>query len=612
MVMIHSPAPLLGGWPPPPRQGPNAVVFGVLGGLARQKRLPVVLEAFASVHRHAPGQARLLIAGRGEDLTVVDTVRRMIALLSLEGAVDLSIDPSPEGFERAIFASDVVVSLRGPTVGETSAGLMRSLGAGKPVIVSDLPQYRDLDRAFCWPVPTDSEREVAALAALMEEVVGDRSRCTSGGEAAREFAISHASPPVVAQRYAAVIKECAAASPSRIEVPPRSSPPAAEVNAFGDWTATTGLAEASRRSVKALLNSGVRVWLNDREVPGLPRAAARMPHELRELRPGRHGPIDLWYLNVHEFPVIGETELRPTGSRRHVIGHWFWELPVVATRLAPQVRRVDELWVGSKFTAAAFRGHTDKPVYVMPQSVQATPDPRLRRADFDLPNSACLFFFHFDAASSPARKNPWSVLRAFRRAFDGSMRQSQVKLVIKTINLTRLPEAHERLTRELAAVGGILIDEDLATPTMDALINLCDVYVSLHRCEGFGLGMAEAMLMGLPVVATAYSGNMDFMSQANSCLTGYRLRAITDLDVAHHPGLELVYEIGQLWAEPNVDHAARWMRWLYENPSARRRIGALGAATIRKRYSQEAAGTAMTARLAELSTDVGAAARWGA
>ena len=602
VTQIHSPAPLLGVSLDVPRQPRDEVVFGVFGGLARHKRIPVVLEAFARLHRYVPGQARLLIAGRSEDVTVVSALRQKIASLSLEGVVDLVINLSPEGFEEALLGCDVVVSLRGPTVGETSAGLMRGLGAGKPVIVSDLPQYRELDRKFCWPIPTDPNQEVAALDELMQELVADPLRRSSGGRAARHFVTSHASPAIVARRYAAVFEECVGSSRRHwVEGSIPAVRPVAEVNAHGDWRATTGLAEAARRSVTALAASGVRVWLNDRQLPGISRAEERMPGTLRELRAGRRGPVDLWYLNVNEFPAVGDAELRPDGSARHVIGFWFWELPAVATTLIPQIARVDELWVGSRFTAAAFRGHTDKPIHVMPVPIEAAPDPRLSRADFGLPEAACLFFFHFDATSSLARKNPWGMIRAFGRAFTASERQGPTRLVIKTLNLRAFPQAHERLTREMTAVGGILIDQSLNRSEMDGLIGLCDVYVSLHRSEGFGMGMAEAMLLGLPVVATGYSGNMEFMTQATSCLTGYRLRPIDKEDLAQHPGLEWICELGQFWAEPDVDQAARWMRWLYENPAARRRIGAAASATVRSRYSAEVAGAAMTARLVELS-----------
>ena len=602
VTWLHSPGPLSCTPPGPPRQPGDQVVFGVFGGLAWHKRIPVVLRAFARLQRHYPGRARLLIAGRSENPTVIGALRQQIADLSLGAAVDLVTDLAPDGFEDAIAGCDVVIGLRGPTVGETSATLMRALGAGKPVIVSDLPQYRDLDRTFCWPVPTDPSEEVATLDQLMQELVEDPQRRSAGGDAARRFVASHASPLMVARRYAELFEEQMGSSRGqRLVAALPGARPVEEVTVFGDWRATTGLAEAARHSVMALTNTGLRVWLNDRQVPGCLRAERRMPSALRDLPSGRRGPIDIWYLNVNELHVVADAELRPGGSDRYVIGDWFWELPTVATSLVSQIERVDELWVGSRFTAAAFRGHTGKPIRVLPVPIEVAPDPRLCRADFGLPETACLFLFGCDATSSLARKDPWAVIDAFGRAFDHSERSGPARLVLKTLNLRAFPEARERLTREVAAVGGILINESLTRSEMDALTGLCDVYVSLHRAEGFGMGMAEAMLLGLPVVATGYSGNMDFMTQANSCLTGYRLRPVEEADLAHHPGLDRICELGQLWAEPDVDQAARWMRWLYENPAARGRIGAAGSATIRRRYSSEAAGAAMTTRLDELA-----------
>jgi glycosyltransferase involved in cell wall biosynthesis len=614
VTWIHSPGPLSCTPPDPLRQPGDQVVFGVFGGLAWHKRIPVVLEAFARLQRHASGRGRtrLLIAGRSENPTVIDALRQQIADLSLATAVDLVTDLAPDDFEDAIAGCDVVIGLRGPTVGETSATLMRGLGAGKPVIVSDLPQYRDLDRTFCSPVPTDPSEEVAALDQLMQELVADPLRRSSGGEAARRFVVSHASPPMVARRFAELCEEQAGTSRGQrvVSLLPGARP-VEEVTVFGDWRATTGLAEAARRSVIALAGTGMRVWLNDHQVPGHLRAERRIPSALRDLPSGRRGPIDIWYLNVNELHGVADVELRPGGSNRYVIGDWFWELPTVATSLVSQIDRVDELWVGSRFTAAAFRGHTTKPIRVLPVPIEVAPDPRLCRADFGLPETACLFFFHCDATSSLARKDPWAVIDAFGCAFEPSERSGPARLVVKTLNLRAFPEAHERLTREVGAVAGILIDESLTRSEMDALTGLCDVYVSLHRAEGFGMGMAEAMLLGLPVVATGYSGNLDFMTQANSCLTGYRLRPVDEADLAHHPGLDRICELGQLWAEPDIDHAARWMRWLYENPAGRERIGAAGAATIRAGYSSEAAGAAMTTRLDELAEGLAIDGRHG-
>ena len=120
---------------------------------------------------------------------------------------------------------------------------------------------------------------------------------------------------------------------------------------------------------------------------------------------------------------------------------------------------------------------------------------------------------------------------------------------------------------------------------MNALLGSIDVYASLHRAEGFGLGIAEAMSLGKPVIVTAYSGNMDYTTRTNSCLVGYHLRPIEESDLGMSPHAKVVYEPGLIWAEPNISQAARWMRYLYDHPEERTRIGAAGAATVRNQFN---------------------------
>jgi glycosyltransferase involved in cell wall biosynthesis len=146
-------------------------------------------------------------------------------------------------------------------------------------------------------------------------------------------------------------------------------------------------------------------------------------------------------------------------------------------------------------------------------------------------------------------------------------------------------------------VNGILIDAELTREQMNGLLAVIDVYVSLHRAEGFGLGIAEAMFLGKPAVVTAYSGNLDFTDTSNSCLVGYRLRPIEETDHQLFPEAADTYAAGIPWAEPSVEQAARWMRFLYDCPEQRRRIGRVAAATIRTRYNREAVQRVLVRRL---------------
>jgi glycosyltransferase involved in cell wall biosynthesis len=136
-----------------------------------------------------------------------------------------------------------------------------------------------------------------------------------------------------------------------------------------------------------------------------------------------------------------------------------------------------------------------------------------------------------------------------------------------------------------------------------------DAYVSLHRSEGFGFGIAEAMALGKPVIATAYSGNLDFATLANSCQVSYRLREITSDDHVFNEGISSVYQSGAVWADPDIGQAARWMQLLSADPALRARIGEAGRATVRRRYSAQAAVEAVTHRLKEVSEHVSGLSR---
>ncbi|MGC9962926.1 MAG: glycosyltransferase family 4 protein [Acidimicrobiales bacterium] len=584
----------------PGTPGGDGLTFGVFGGLSAHKRVGAALRAFTSLHHEYP-DARMAIVGRSDDPELERQLRELIGSGGLSGCVRLVTNVSIQALEREIAGCDVVVALRWPTAGETSGVMMRAFGAGKPVIVSDVPQYRGLDPTFCWAVPTDSGAETPALEQRMRAVLADPASCAAAGAVARAFVATEASFDTVASRYLELAAECVEAK--GVQWSARvgdATPDRSAVSLVGNWLATTGLAEAARRSASALIDAGVGVSIVDYPVPDVPRSEDRAPEWMWRFPSDRTSHTELWYLNVNELGVVADDELRPPGSDRYVVASWFWELPRLAAAFVGQIDRVDEIWAGSKFTASAFRGYTLKPVHVIPCVVEPKPSPFLTRSDLDLPEDACLFLYSFDANSTLARKNPWGAIRAFRRAFGAAERRGPARLVIKSINLGRMPLAQAELIREIRSADGILIDEDLSTDDMHALISLCDVYVSLHRSEGFGLGMAEAMYLGKPVIATAFSGNMDYMTEMNSCLVGYRLR---EIDVAEHryfAGMANVYETGQLWAEPDVEQAAQWMRRLFENPAERLRIGATAAGVIRQSYNPHAAAAAMTARFAEI------------
>src|SRR5262249_19551235 len=201
------------------------------------------------------------------------------------------------------------------------------------------------------------------------------------------------------------------------------------------------------------------------------------------------------------------------------------------------------------------------------------------RARYSIPDHRPMFLFMFDYFSTIQRKNPGAVVDAFCEAFtDG---EGPI-LVIKTINGDKTRSDRERLRFRIRGRSDIFFLEDyLDVDENDALIADAQCYVSLHRSEGFGLTLAESMLYGVPVIATAYSGNMDFLTTANSLLVDYSM-----VPVPEGAG---PYPEGASWAEPDVHMAAAHMRRVYGEPEWARSLGARGHDDIVRLMSMDAA-----------------------
>lgn len=383
-----------------------------------------------------------------------------------------------------------------------------------------------------------------------------------------------------------------------------AAPRPLRVNVVGDFASSTGLAEAARRQIVALLEQGVSVEVFPVDLDA-PKSSNRVRPEIAALPVGRSAAIDIHYENTNEFSRLPDQVVRPPGRRTYAIASWYWELPELPWDFMPSVSRVDEVWVASDYVKHIFQRVTDKPVVVVPAVVEGTTSTAYDRRYFGLPERSVIYFYNFDASSSYARKNPMGLIRAFERAFDRHQRGTDAVLVLKTMRLDWFPDLERTLRRETAAVGGLLMTDDLSNAEMTSLLHVVDVYVSLHRSEGFGLGMAEAMRLGKPVIATAYSANVDFCTADNSLQVGYRLAAVDDDDHRFHPAMTGLYRAGQIWADPDLDQAAGWMRYLFDRPVQRRRLGERARADILRRFSRAEAGQRARARLEQIVASFG-------
>lgn len=313
------------------------------------------------------------------------------------------------------------------------------------------------------------------------------------------------------------------------------------------------------------------------------------------------GDIDLFFYNFNVFLPLAEFNQAEAKAGRYQIGYWFWELEALPKSYSPQVNQVDEIWVATRHIAKAMRGLTDRPITVVPTPVQfREPDPAFDRAHFGLPQGRLLFFFNFSAHSSHARKNPWTIFRAFAKAFRGVPEDKRPVVVIKFQGARGFPELFRELQNELNEIKGILLAESLTREEMDGLLNCCDCYISTHRAEGYGLGMIEAMSLGKPVIATDYAGNVDFLDEENGYPVRYEMRKIVADDHTFGAQFNGLYPPGYLWAEPSVEHCAERMREVFDDPAGAKKKGEIARTRLQGYCSKEAVATIAAKRLAEI------------
>jgi len=339
----------------------------------------------------------------------------------------------------------------------------------------------------------------------------------------------------------------------------------------GELSRASGLGENARLMLLGLHHLGVPHWPLDIS-PLLPGVSAGPPLPGAAVPPP--GVPLVLHVNPPLLPLVLVRLGRGLAQGRRIIGYWSWELPSVPPEWRRGARCVHEVWAVSPFAASALAPLTRVPPRAVPPPLSVAP-PRpsaLGRADFGLPDHAVTVLVSFNLASSMTRKNPLAAVAAFRAAFGD---RGDRLLLLKIGNPGHFPGDFAQIAAAAAGAPNIRI-ETRTFPAADAhaLTAACDIVLSLHRSEGFGLVPAEAMLLGKPVIATGWSGNMAFMDDASSALVGYRLIPAADP--------RQIYQ-GADWADPDQAGAIAHLRRLADDPAARAALGARarGAALAR-------------------------------
>ena len=362
------------------------------------------------------------------------------------------------------------------------------------------------------------------------------------------------------------------------------------VNLIGGIKTQTGLGQSCRLIATLLENISIpyticeycadnQVGRNDQQFAG------KITNEKR------YG-INLLHLNPYELRMAYIDMGNELLDDRYNIGFWLYELEKLPSGWTEAIDLVQEIWTPSEYTSNLFRKLTDKPVYTMPYSVSAPIDEKMNRHYFGLPDDKFLCLVMYDTNSTAARKNPQGAIRAYKKAFP--IEQEGVGLVIKVNHLKS--EDEEIINKELIGYHNIyFISKTLDKIEVNSLIRDVDVFVSLHRAEGFGLVMAEAMLNGTACVATNYSSNTEFMDRDCACMVDYEL-----VDLTGNTGQ---YPKGSKWAEASVEDAAKYILKLYEDPFFYNRIVTNGKERMSKEMNLESATERIETRLQEIYSD---------
>lgn len=361
------------------------------------------------------------------------------------------------------------------------------------------------------------------------------------------------------------------------------------INAVGFFNVSLGLGESARAIVHGL-----------REQTLLPYSLVdfRLPHQTLQRTETTFSnfeedfkySINLSMVNSPELPHLISKYTKEKFEGRYNIGIWYWELVDLNQDWYDGLKLIDELWVTSDYIK-------DNLIQVSPIPVHKITLPIIieknkiyySREKFVLPKNIFLFIFAFDHNSLIARKNPYAVIDAYRLAF-GS--RKDVGLVIKTLNGDNHCESETALRHACIDLNVFFIEVDLDRDDTLSLYNTCNCFVSLHRAEGFGMSLAEAMFMGKPVIATGYSGNMEFMNYENSLPVRYELVQINE---DHGP-----YKKGQWWADPDIIHASHCMTQLHENEDLCTVIGQNAQTHITLQFSAIKCAETITNRITDI------------
>ena len=358
------------------------------------------------------------------------------------------------------------------------------------------------------------------------------------------------------------------------------------VNVAGYFKGEFGVGQFGRLVARAAINSGLPVTSLVNE-----RTDSRQEEEFEISKSKQIYSVTISAVNADQFSLWLDDLPKELKQNSKFVGVWAWEIETFPKQFYPAFDYVDEIWAISSFVKNSIQPRTEKPVYVVPGPIIAPQiTERLDRSVIGLSEKEEYILFMFDYFSIFKRKNPIDLIQTHVLAFPD---ESGPKLIIKTVNGSKNPSQQEQLRFAVGARMDILIlDMYLSREQLHSLVNECQIYISLHRSEGYGLTLAEAMSLGKPVMATAYSGNMDFMNASNSVLVPYDLVSVGE---DAYP-----YQSDSFWAQPDISFAANALRELSDDSERRMRIGNKARQDVTSEFTMEKTSDFVLTRVKQL------------
>ena len=332
----------------------------------------------------------------------------------------------------------------------------------------------------------------------------------------------------------------------------------AGLNVAGYFTSESGVGEAARGYITAIKQLNIDLAIYDAK--GTPHR--KLDRTFTDFSIEKQYPVNLICVNADAVEhFINDVGYKFVDGKIN-IGFWWWELPKFPDKWKYKFDYFDQIWVGTEFARKTVQAASPIPVVRIPPVVKVNLKHRYSRSYYGISKNEYLFLFIFDFYSVFERKNPLDIVRAFKLAFN---EDEPVRLILKCINDDSDPQNMKLLEQEISGARVNIINEYFSKDEKNGLLAVADCYVSLHRSEGFGFPLAESMYLAKPVIATGWSGNTDFMTSENSYLVNYTLK---QLESDFGP-----YDRGEIWADPDINHAASLMRHVYENQEEAREIG---------------------------------------